>query len=103
HRDQSMGGVRAKKEGRSVKQQPPFSYNRGERRSFYMPITLQSYERAAAVAYAHRWAYGRNPDFYNYDTVGGDCTNFASQCLLAGGGAMNFTPDFGWYYITANQ
>ena len=68
-----------------------------------MPITLQSYERAAAVAYAHRWAYGRNPDFYNYDTVGGDCTNFASQCLLAGGGAMNFTPDFGWYYITANQ
>ena len=68
-----------------------------------MPITLQPYGRAAAVAYAHRWAYRRNPKFYNYDAIGGDCTNFASQCLYAGGSPMNFTPDFGWYYIDANQ
>ena len=36
-------------------------------------------------------------------TWGGDCTNFASQCVFAGSGVMNFTPDFGWYYIDANQ
>jgi len=64
---------------------------------------LQDYDRRAAVLYAHEWAYGRNPAFYNYDTLGGDCTNFASQCLFAGSGIMNFTPDFGWYYIDANQ
>lgn len=61
------------------------------------------YNRQAAVAYAHRWAYGRNPIFYDYELIGGDCTNFASQCLYAGTGIMNFTPTFGWYYIDAND
>ncbi len=61
------------------------------------------YDRAAAVAYAHRWAYGRNPKYYDYEEIGGDCTNFASQCLYAGTGVMNFTPTFGWYYIDANN
>lgn len=61
-------------------------------------MTLRPYDREAAVAYAHRWAYHRNPDFYNFDALGGDCTNFASQCLYAGSGVMNYTPTFGWYY-----
>ena len=64
---------------------------------------LLPYDRSAAVAYAHRWAYGRNPDFYDYEEIGGDCTNFASQCLYAGTGIMNFTPTYGWYYINANE
>ncbi len=64
---------------------------------------LAPYNRVAAVAYAHRWAYGRNPAFYDYEKIGGDCTNFASQCLYAGSGVMNFTPVYGWYYIDANQ
>ena len=61
------------------------------------------YDRRAAVQYAHIWAFGRNPEFYDYDSVGGDCTNFASQCLYAGGGVMNFLPDYGWYYIDADE
>ncbi len=61
-------------------------------------MTLHPYDRQAAVDYAHRWAYHRNPDFYNFDELGGDCTNFASQCLYAGAGVMNYTPTFGWYY-----
>ncbi|MBC5732569.1 amidase domain-containing protein [Lawsonibacter sp. NSJ-51] len=61
------------------------------------------YNRQAAVAYAHKWAYSRNPAFYDYEEIGGDCTNFASQCLYAGTGVMNFTPVFGWYYIDANN
>lgn len=64
---------------------------------------LQDYDRKAAVQYAHRWAYGRNPAFYDYEHLGGDCTNFASQCIFAGSGVMNFTPTFGWYYIDANE
>lgn len=64
---------------------------------------LQDYDRKAAVGYAHRWAYGRNPAFYDYEQLGGDCTNFASQCIFAGCGIMNFTPTYGWYYIDANQ
>ena len=64
---------------------------------------LQDYDRKAAVLYAHQWAYGRNPAYYDYEELGGDCTNFASQCIFAGSGIMNFTPTFGWYYIDANQ
>lgn len=61
------------------------------------------YNRAAAVAYAHKWAFGRNPAFYDFSDIGGNCTNFASQCLYAGSGVMNFTPVFGWYYINVND
>ncbi len=50
------------------------------------------------MRYARRWAFGRNPAYYNFDNLGGDCTNFASQCLFAGVGVMNFTPDLGWFY-----
>ena len=57
-----------------------------------------SYNREKAVAYAMQWAMGRNPQYYNFDTLGGDCTNFVSQCLYAGCGTMNFASDVGWYY-----
>ena len=64
---------------------------------------LIPYNRLAAVRYAHRWAYSRNPAFFDYEGLGGDCTNFASQCLFAGTGIMNYTPTYGWYYINANN
>ncbi len=67
-----------------------------------MPLMIP-YDRAAAVAYAHKWAYGRNPAYFDYEELGGDCTNFASQCLYQGTGIMNFTPTYGWYYIDPNR
>ena len=62
------------------------------------------YDRAAAVAYAHRWAYGRNPKFYDYDEIGGDwhvsdeafetlvalCTDI---CRRSGMEALTYTGD----------
>lgn len=56
------------------------------------------YNRQKATAYAEKWAYSRNPAFYNFDSIGGDCTNFISQCLFAGSGVMNYKRDIGWYY-----
>ena len=56
------------------------------------------YDRTAAVAYAHRWAMSRNPTYYDFEHIGGDCTNFASQCIYAGAKTMNSTPVMGWYY-----
>lgn len=56
------------------------------------------YDRAAAVAYARRWAFARNPAYYDFERSGGDCTSFASQCILAGAGVMNYTKVMGWYY-----
>ena len=66
-------------------------------------LKLVPYDRRAAVSYAHKWAFGRNPKFFDFSDIGGDCTNFASQCLYAGTGVMNFTPEFGWYYIDADN
>ena len=43
------------------------------------------------------------PAFYDYEQIGGDCTNFASQCVYAGSGVMNFTQTYGWFYIDANN
>ena len=31
------------------------------------------------------------------------CSSDLSQCLYAGSSIMNYTPDFGWYYIDANH
>lgn len=62
-----------------------------------------AYDREAAVQYARTWALGRNPRYYNFEKIGGDCTNFASQCLYAGAGVMNFTPVTGWYYRSVDD
>lgn len=56
------------------------------------------YDRNAAVAYARRWALDRNPAYYNFEKIGGDCTNFTSQCIFAGARTMNYTPVMGWFY-----
>ncbi|MPM87399.1 hypothetical protein SDC9_134495 [bioreactor metagenome] len=61
------------------------------------------YDRQKAVDYAHRWAFGRNPAYYNFDKLGGDCTNFASQVLYSGCGVMNPKPTTGWYYRNLNS
>lgn len=56
------------------------------------------YDRNAAVAYARKWALDRNLAYYDFEKIGGDCTNFASQSIYAGARIMNYTPTFGWYY-----
>lgn len=61
------------------------------------------YNRSYVLRYAKKWAYGRNPEFYDFGSIGGDCTNFVSQCIYAGAGVMNYTPVFGWYYRTIND
>lgn len=47
-------------------------------------MKIIDYDRDKSVAYAKKWAYGRNPKFYDFSNLGGDCTNFASQCIYAG-------------------
>ena len=64
-------------------------------------LAVKEYLRERAVAYAARWAFRRSPLFYDFTGIGGDCTNFVSQCILAGSCVMNFTPDFGWYFRSA--
>lgn len=61
--------------------------------------TYAAYNRDAAVSYAKNWAYSYNYQYYpNLDAMGGDCTNFVSQCLYAGGMSMSDP----WYIYRKN-
>ncbi len=64
-------------------------------------MKLYKYERNKTVEYAVKWAKGRNPNYYDFENLGGDCTNFASQSLYAGCGVMNFSYPLGWFYSSA--
>lgn len=55
------------------------------------------YDRIKAIEYAKIWWNKRNPKYYNFDKLGGDCTNFISQCLHAGGIEMNYYK-YGWFF-----
>ncbi len=66
-------------------------------------LITKPYNRQRAVIYAKRWALDRNPLFIDFTGIGGNCTNFVSQCILAGCCTMNYTEDFGWYYISPDE
>ncbi len=61
------------------------------------------YDRNAVYFYAKEWAYKRNPNYYDFSALGGDCTNFCSQCIFAGAPKQNYTKTFGWYYVNLND
>ncbi len=58
------------------------------------------YNAQKAIAYAKQYYSRYNPTFYNFASIGGDCTNFISQCLYAGGVEMHYP---GWYYYSLND
>lgn len=66
-------------------------------------MRIENYDRIKAKEYAKKWAYSRNPKYYNFDSIGGDCTSFISQCIYAGSGIMNYTKNTGWYYNSVND
>lgn len=66
-------------------------------------MRILEYNRELALSYARTWAFKRNPAFYDFSAIGGDCTNFASQCIYAGAKVMNYTPTFGWFYKSVND
>lgn len=62
---------------------------------------IKVYNRLEAIHYAHTWSYSRNPKYLDFSNLGGDCTNFISQCIYAGSHIMNYSSVYGWYYITS--
>ncbi len=66
-------------------------------------LVTKPYLRENALLYASRYALSQNPLFGNFAELGGNCTNFVSQCIYAGSCKMNYKPTFGWYYISFNE
>lgn len=70
-------------------------------------VKNNNYNRKAAREYALKWAEGSNTSYYNYINEGGDCTNFVSQVLRAGGmefwgSKKNATDIDSWFYYSQN-
>ncbi len=63
---------------------------------------MKNFDKESAVIYARKHALKYNPDFMSFKGLGGDCTNYISQCLLAGGGVMNYSNN-GWFYVDSNN
>lgn len=66
-------------------------------------LVQKPYIRENAVTYARKFAFSQNPLFSNFAGIGGNCTNFISQAVYAGSCEMNYTPTYGWYYISLNE
>lgn len=59
------------------------------------------YDIDAAVAYARKWAMGRNsPPFLEFDS---DCMNFASQCIYVGLGGASSSHDTNYMDKSGNN
>lgn len=73
--------------------------------TYSTPILLSPsyYNQSGAVSYAHQYAYNYNPAYPNFNGQGGDCTNFVSQALYAGG--INQTSQIwnGWWISPSNH
>ncbi len=62
-----------------------------------------SYDRSAAVAYARQYMDERNEDWHDYSGEGGNCQNYVSQCILAGGIPMDVEGSARWKWFSAAQ
>lgn len=59
----------------------------------------RDYDRQSALEYAEKWIGVRSPDWPAYDIYGGNCNNFASQVLLAGGIPMDTAGNAQWKWF----
>lgn len=65
------------------------------------PVTVaHPYDRRTAVAYAEKYADARNEEWPDYGIYGGNCQNYVSQCLLAGGIPMDTEEPAVWKWYS---
>ncbi len=65
------------------------------------PAADHPYDREAAVAYARQFVGQRSEDWADYGEQGGNCQNFVSQCLSAGGIPMDTQGEKTWKWFGA--
>lgn len=64
-----------------------------------LPSADHPYDRQAALDYARQYTAARNPAWDDYAGMGGNCQNYVSQCLYAGGIPMDTTGAAVWKWF----
>jgi len=75
------------------------NFTKNEIKNKYDELTTFKYQRQAAFGYAKKWWAARNPHYKDYSASGGDCANFVSQCLIAGGLSLHKGTDGSGYGV----
>lgn len=70
---------------------------------FRQEYQWKDYNRNAAYEYARKWWNKTNPKYLNFHGLGGDCTNFTSQCVHAGGITMDLEKPYIWKYFSSEH
>ena len=71
-----------------------------------VPMATSTYDGGAASSYALKYALNYNTNYANFNGQGGDCTNFISQCLKAGGISQHVGTAYSgncWFYKTSTN
>lgn len=81
--------------------------NRLSNKSIYQPVAAvyaeNPYDRKSAVEYSNQWADKRNNEHWkSYNNMGGNCVNYTSQCLFAGGIPMDYQGEHQWKWYSDN-
>ncbi len=112
--DNKSGAVKSLKDG-GVRQAGVSAIN-GKLTQTASYTIYTAYDTDAAVAYSEKWVYHSptsgnyesyyNPEWPNYNSVGGDCANYTSQSIYAGGmpmaaGAVYGTD--GWFHYSSTN
>lgn len=87
--NETLGEVRAEIAQSQIALQN--KYNQLKKDISTFSTRISGYNASSAVAYARKWANSWNA---SYGMFSGDCTNFVSQCLVAGGIPMVVRPNY---------
>ncbi|AWI06515.1 amidase domain-containing protein [Clostridium drakei] len=69
-------------------------------------LRASQYSKSDSVKYALKYALNPNKKYRYFPLIennSGDCSNFVSQCLYAGGAPMIFNSKNPWWYNNINQ
>lgn len=95
------------KEQHDLDQQTSLTYEAQELQHEAVPKTLWwSWSPERTVGYARHWALSANPEYADFSEMGGDCTNFVSQAIRAGGNrsdTIGIIDRNKWYYNNIND
>ena len=64
---------------------------------------IVNYNRVNAVIYALNYYSTPNPNYPNYTSMNGDCTNFVSQCVQAGGWTQITSGTNKWHHTSSSN
>jgi len=70
----------------------------GKEEDFYRSTSIKKFNRDKMKSYAKKHYDNPSINFYDFTTIGGDCTNFVSQIMKAGGAPFDNLGKEKWYY-----